>query len=116
MINVAKNNTVVNPKVNCNSCRKEFKLKKSMIRKEWVTSEIERSFFICPHCKRKYTICYEDNEFRDNIEKMSKLRKRMSELNLDINNIQAKDIIEEYKKYHERNIEISKSYRAIYDK
>lgn len=87
MINVVKNNIVVNLKVNCNSCRKEFKLKKFMIRKEWVILEIERLFFICFYCKRKYIICYEDNEFRDNIEKMFKLRKRMSELNLDINNI-----------------------------
>lgn len=116
MFNMAKkeDKTVRNPILNCNGCRKDFKLKKKYIKKEWVTTGIERSYFTCPHCNKKYIICYEDNEFRVNIAKMDNLQKEASAL--DVNSEQAKELIKEYQIYHKRNIEISQHYRTLYDK
>jgi len=48
----------------CDKCQEEFTIKAKI---ELVEKDIERMYFVCPHCGEEYTIAYSDNEFRKNI-------------------------------------------------
>lgn len=109
---MANDKTVRNPIVTCDDCRKQFKLKINRIFKEKVIKNIERSYFVCPHCKRKYIIGYEDQEVKDNISKIHNIREQRNELTPDSE--ESNLLLEEHNKLHKRNIEISNKYKSIY--
>ena len=104
--------TVTNPIVTCDDCKEKFKLKLKNIHRKEITEEINCTYFKCSHCGRKYMIAYEDNEFRDNIKKMDVLNKKMSLLTLS--DEEYASVLDQHKKLHERNIEISRSYKKVY--
>jgi NAD-dependent SIR2 family protein deacetylase len=104
--------TVKNPIVTCDECKKQFKLKPKRIEKEKVVEGIDRTFFKCPYCKRKYVVTYEDGEFKQNISDMKVLREEMANVQLDT--VEYKAALKEYDELYKRNIEISKGYKKIY--
>ena len=63
----------------CDKCSKEIK-EHTTRQKSWVVAkdkngkDIEEIFFICPHCKAKYTITYMNEEQRELIQKRKRLQ------------------------------------------
>ncbi|WP_339324806.1 hypothetical protein [Paenibacillus sp. FSL W8-0194] len=56
--------------VKCNSCKRDFKIEN--IQTEELGDGIERSFFICPFCRREYTGFYTDDSIRSLQKKIQK--------------------------------------------
>lgn len=54
----------------CNKCKESFERK---IEAEKVKGDIERTFFICPNCKEKYTVFLTNEKIRNKQEKIKKL-------------------------------------------
>ena len=57
--------TVINPRILCIGCKKEFKIKKSMIERKKITDKVDCTFIKCTHCNKKLIITYEDKEFKE---------------------------------------------------
>lgn len=65
-------------KIKCDECGQEFELKKIKIEK--LQNNIQRSFFVCPECKKKYTSCYTDFQVRLNQQEIRKLTTKIKKL------------------------------------
>ena len=98
--------------VDCDECKHKFKLKPSIVKTEKVGEEVERTYFKCPKCKRKFIVVYKDKEFNNNLIKMDNIRKKATKLSA--NNEDIKESINLQNKLHERNLEISSIYKKIY--
>ena len=96
-------------KVTCNSCNKEFKVTKRKIKKEKVTDRVERQYFKCPHCKKKYIVSYFDNEIKENIKRMNDLKGQLLRKEITGDEYQVK-----YNNLKFRNITISNNYKGIF--
>lgn len=64
--------------IKCDKCGHEFKLKKLKTRK--LENNIQRTYFICPECKKEYTSYYTDLEVRLNQQEISKIAIRIKKL------------------------------------
>jgi transcription elongation factor Elf1 len=105
------NKTVKYPNITCNECGNNFKLKPKLVKKEEVAKGILRNYFICPHCKSKFVILYEDEEFQNNISKMNDIKNQRL---VTVDKEQDDELIKQYHDLTKRNVEISQQYKRIY--
>ncbi|WP_297991489.1 hypothetical protein [uncultured Clostridium sp.] len=61
-------------KVLCDDCKKEFTIKKKNIKTEKLFNKVERTYFCCPKCDKKYLISYVDKEKKENIKSLKELK------------------------------------------
>ena len=61
-------------KVICDDCKKEFVVKKKIIKSEKLFDTVERTYFCCPKCRKKYVISYVDKEIKENIKRIKNLK------------------------------------------
>lgn len=66
-------NGLVNTEVSCDNCGEAFKIKK--LKTTWIDDNVQRTYFICPHCNKEYTSYYTDKRIRKNIKEIEKLQK-----------------------------------------
>ena len=91
----------------CDSCEKKIKLTQNKIKIRKVVNDVTEQYFICPKCKRKYTIAYYDTEINENIKRINKLREEYTRTN-------DKDIETKYINLKNRNLEKNQRFRQIY--
>jgi hypothetical protein len=96
-------------KVICDDCKKEFVVKKKIIKSEKLFDTVERTYFCCPKCRKKYVISYVDKEIKENIKRLKNLKGEFLRKELTV---------EEYEKEHkeilERNNSLNARYKALY--
>ena len=94
----------------CDKCNKEIKedqtrKKSRVVAKDKSGKDIEEIFFICPHCKAKYTITYINEEQRELIQK----RKRLQQVYKYSKAVELKkNYMEEEQEILKRQLEIAK--------
>ncbi|MEN8075729.1 hypothetical protein ABFP60_02140 [Clostridioides difficile] len=93
----------------CDQCKNEFTLKKKLVKREKLFDAVERTYFCCPKCKKKYVISYVDKEIKENIKRLKNLKGEFLRKQLTV---------EEYEKEHkellERNNSLNARYKALY--
>lgn len=104
--------TVKYKTVTCDECKHKFKLKPKIMKIKEVAKDIEKHFFLCPKCKHQYVVMYQDQEFKNNLNRMEVVRSQASKLKID--NDDYKSLMDEYSALYKRNLEISKEYKKIY--
>ena len=62
--------------INCNECKQDFDMKVKVKKHK---GSIEEVYFICPHCKERYTSYYTDRLIR---VEQSKIRKKYEKLEM----------------------------------
>lgn len=96
-------------KLICDDCKKEFTIKKKNIKTEKLFNKVERTYFCCPKCGKKYVISYVDKEIKENIKRLKGLKGKLLRKELTV---------EEYEKEHkellERNNSLNGRYKALY--
>lgn len=96
-------------KVICNDCKKEFAIKKKNIKTEKLFNKVERTYFCCPKCGKKYVISYVDKEIKENIKMLKGLKGKLLRKELTV---------EEYERNHKeiinRNNSLNGRYKALY--
>lgn len=96
-------------KLICDDCKKEFTIKKKNIKTEKLFNKVERTYFCCPKCGKKYVISYVDKEIKENIKRFKNLKGELLRKELTV---------EEYEKEHkellERNNSLNGRYKALY--
>jgi hypothetical protein len=102
-----------NQKLICDKCKREIKLKQKHTKIVIVEGDIERMYFKCPHCGKKYTIAYSDNEFRANIIKIQSVSVKLQDKNLPEEEV--KSLVKEYDLLVAANKAISQEYRKKYE-
>lgn len=103
----------MNPKLTCDKCKRQIKLKEKHIKTVKVDDDIERMYFKCPHCNIKYTIAYADKEYKENIDKIKIITVRLQDTKLAEEEVKA--LVMEEKKLKTRSLEISQRYRKKYE-
>lgn len=75
------------PKVNCDNCKKDFKLKPKYLKKKTIDN-IEVRYFVCRHCKTKFIygcidehIMYKQNRYQELVLKAPCLQKEYGKNN-----------------------------------
>lgn len=58
-------------------CGKGFELKKGMIRTISVRDDIEKTYFICPHCGREYVTHYTDSKIKELIGEIKEINQKI---------------------------------------
>ncbi len=68
--------------IKCDQCGKEFKLTEKNYKKHWLDKDktIEKSYFNCPKCKQKYTVCITDPEVRAIMEDCKVIERSVKQL------------------------------------
>lgn len=100
----------------CDKCNKEIKedqtrKKSRVVAKDKSGKDIEEIFFICPHCKAKYTITYINEEQRKLIQK----RKRLQQVYKYSKAVELKkNYMEEEQEILKRQLEIAKELKERY--
>ena len=96
-------------KVICDDCKKEFVVKKKIIKSEKLFDTVERTYFCCPKCRKKYVISYVDKEIKENIKRIKNLKGEFlrKELTVEEYEREDKDIIE-------RNNSLNARYKTLY--
>lgn len=64
--------------VQCDNCGKMFNIKK--LKTKCINDDVQRTYFVCPHCKREFTAYYSDKRIRKNIKDIEELQKKMAEI------------------------------------
>ncbi|MHB9909245.1 hypothetical protein [Clostridium botulinum] len=78
--------------VYCDKCKNDFEIN---IKTEKIKGDIERIYFICPHCGENYTSYYLNNRIRT---KQEKAREFMSKIKTSINYTERVKYINKHKK------------------
>lgn len=104
--------TVQYKTVICDECNHKFKLKPKIMKIKEIAEGVEKHSFLCPKCKHQYVVMYQDQEFKNNLNRMEVIRLQAS--NLKINNDDYKTLLNEHNKLQIRNLEISTQYKKIY--
>lgn len=100
----------------CDKCSKEIKehqtrKKSRVVAKDKHGKDIEEIFFICPHCKAKYTITYMNEEQRELIKK----RKRLHQVYKYSKAVELKkNYMEEEQEILKRQLEIARELKERY--
>jgi hypothetical protein len=102
-----------NQKLICDKCNREIKLKQKHTKIVKVENDIERMYFKCPHCGKKYTIAYSDNEFRANVVKIQMIHVKLPDKSLPKEEVEA--LVKEYDLLVATNKAISQKYRKLYE-
>ena len=103
--------------VKCDECNHEFMLKPKIMQVKNINNQtndesVERHYFLCPKCKHRYVVMYQDKEFKDNLKEMEIIRKNASELR--VNDIRYVRLLDQHNWYQQRNLELSKQYKRVY--
>lgn len=96
-------------KVICDDCKKEFVVKKKIIKSEKLFDTVERTYFCCPKCRKKYVISYVDKEIKENIKRIKNLKGELLRKELTIEEYER-----EYKDIIERNNSLNARYKTLY--
>lgn len=96
-------------KVICDDCKKEFVVKKKIIKSEKLFDTVERKYFCCPKCRKKYVISYVDKEIKENIKRIKNLKGELLRKELTIEEYER-----EYKDIIERNNSLNARYKTLY--
>ncbi len=97
----------------CNKCKRNIKLKPKHIKTVTIEDDIERQYFKCPHCNAKYTIIYTNKESKENFEKLKMVYVKLADATISEEVVNY--LVSEEKRLKNRNLEISNSYKKIYD-
>ncbi|TVX93035.1 hypothetical protein [Paenibacillus agilis] len=62
--------------VDCSSCKEEFEVN-ALTRRLEDDSNIEETYFICPHCGGEFNVCYSDPSIREQQRKLRALYARL---------------------------------------
>lgn len=104
---MAKENITM--KLICDDCKKEFTIKKKNIKTEKLFNKVERTYFCCPKCGKKYVINYVDKEIKENIKSLKELKGKL---------LRKEVTVEEYERKHKdiisRNNCLNGRYKALY--
>lgn len=96
-------------KVICDDCKKDFVVKKKLIKSENLFNSVERTYFCCPKCRKRYVISYVDKEIKENIKNLKELKGKLLRKELTV---------EEYEREHKdilsRNNSLNNRYKALY--
>nr|DAK82259.1 MAG TPA: hypothetical protein [Caudoviricetes sp.] len=96
-------------KVICDDCKKEFVVKKKIIKSEKLFDTVERTYFCCPKCRKKYVISYVDKEIKGNIKRIKNLKGELLRKELTVEEYER-----EYKDIIERNNSLNARYKTLY--
>ncbi|WP_195989691.1 hypothetical protein [Clostridium sp. D53t1_180928_C8] len=96
-------------KVICDDCKKEFVVKKKIIKSEKLFDTVERTYFCCPKCRKKYVISYVDKEIKENIKRIKNLKGEFLRKELTVEEYER-----EYKDIIERNNSLNARYKTLY--
>ncbi|MDU2291102.1 MAG: hypothetical protein E7D69_13610 [Clostridium celatum] len=96
-------------KVICDDCKKEFVVKKKIIKSEKLFDTVERTYFCCPKCRKKYVISYVDKEIKENIKRIKNLKGELLRKELTVEEYER-----EYKDIIERNNSLNARYKTLY--
>ena len=96
-------------KVICDDCKKEFVVKKKIIKSEKLFDTVERTYFCCPKCRKRYVISYVDKEIKENIKRLKNLKGEFLRKQLTVEEYEK-----EYKDIIERNNSLNARYKALY--
>ena len=85
-------------------------MKKKIIKSEKLFNKVERTYFCCPKCGKKYVISYVDKEIKENIKKLKELKGKL---------LRKEVTVEEYERKHKdiiisRNNCLNGRYKALY--
>ena len=96
-------------KVICDDCKKDFVVKKKFIKSEKLFDTVERTYFCCPKCRKKYVISYVDKEIKENIKRIKNLKGEFLRKELTVEEYER-----EYKDIIERNNSLNARYKTLY--
>ena len=96
-------------KVICDDCKKDFVVKKKFIKSEKLFDTVERTYFCCPKCRKKYVISYVDKEIKENIKRIKNLKGELLRKELTVEEYER-----EYKDIIERNNSLNARYKTLY--
>lgn len=113
-IGTAKKPIVTNMKTICDNCSKEFKTKPSKVKTKFITDDIEKMYFKCPHCKTEYIIGYRNSEVRENISRILEIVESVNKGQGNLTEAQFSKLYSEYEELKDRNMELSNKCKAIF--
>lgn len=96
-------------KVICDDCKKDFVVKKKLIKSEKLFNSVERTYFCCPKCRKRYVISYVDKEIKENIKRLKCLRGEYLRKEINLKNYEKK-----CKNLIERNKSLNARYKALF--
>ena len=96
-------------KVICDDCKKDFVVKKKLIKSEKLFNSVERTYFCCPKCRKRYVISYVDKEIKENIKRLKCLRSEYQRKEKNLKNYEKK-----CKNLIERNKALNARYKALF--
>lgn len=96
-------------KVICDDCKKDFVVKKKLIKSEKLFNSVERTYFCCPKCRKRYVISYVDKEIKENIKRLKCLRGEYLRKEITLKNYEKKS-----RNLIERNKTLNARYKALY--
>lgn len=96
-------------KVICDDCKKDFVVKKKLIKSEKLFNSVERTYFCCPKCRKRYVISYVDKEIKENIKRLKCLRGEYLRKEITLKNYEKKS-----RNLIERNKVLNARYKALY--
>lgn len=105
---------VTNMKTICDKCNKEFKTKPSKVKTKFITDDIEKMSFKCPHCKTEYIIGYRNSEVRENIARILEIVEIVNKGQGKLQEKQFENLYQEYKELKDRNMELSNRCKSIF--
>lgn len=96
-------------KVICEDCKKDFVVKKKLIKSEKLFNSVERTYFCCPKCRKRYVISYVDKEIKENIKRLKCLRGEYLRKEITLKNYEKKS-----RNLIERNKVLNARYKALF--
>lgn len=96
-------------KVICEDCKKDFVVKKKLIKSEKLFNSVERTYFCCPKCRKRYVISYVDKEIKENIKRLKCLRGEYLRKEINLKNYEKK-----CKNLIARNKALNARYKALF--
>ncbi|EES50254.1 hypothetical protein FDB55_13205 [Clostridium botulinum] len=103
--------------IKCDECNHEFKLKPKIMKVKTINNQInsesvDRHYFLCPKCKHRYVVMYQDQKIKDNLKSMELIRQKASELK--VNDIRYERLALEHNKLKQQNLNQSRAYKRVY--
>lgn len=96
-------------KIVCDECKKAFKFKRVRLKYKAINDDVERLYYKCPHCNKKYNAGFKNKEINCNLERMKEISN-----DIKINPKRSEELMIKWNNLKERNIEIMNSLTALY--
>lgn len=81
--------------VSCDKCKKEFEIKPQV---EQLQDNVERIYFVCPHCSEQYTAYYLDDGIKSKQQRMKLLQVNYNNACKNRNRLQAEKLYKQMEK------------------